>query len=183
MHRAWLFFMQEPGRSPESGFRCFSARLDRSRANFGEARHETDDRDHRRRLAVVLPERVERRLCRQRRWPELFIQHRQGCISSRALRRDPQAMRRKILGELLQRQAVVGGLNRSGESATTGADAPKCVVPAKAGTHNHRPQMRHDRSLQSGLSCSISRIFQSRRQFFNCFSRVIASRDEAKHST
>ena len=40
-----------------------------------------------------------------------------------------------------------------------------------------------DRSLQSGLVSSINRIFQSLCQFFNCFSREIASCGDANSST
>ena len=71
------------------------------------------------------------------------------------------------------------------------------VVPAKAGTHTPCPvgyvwasrtffaaRPRHttrpDRSRHSRFSFSMSRIFQSRFHFFNCFSRVMASMGVAK---
>ena len=137
--------------------------------------HETGDRDCHRSTAGVLHHRHQRGLRHQRRngpncrRPELLIQRSRKCLARRALRGHPKAMRRKIFRQLLRRQAVVG-------------DVSFCVVPAKAGTHNHRAQSRWDRSLQSGLSSSISRIFQSRCQFFNCFSRAIASRGDANVS-
>ena len=113
---------------------------------------------------------------------ELLLQRREISIPRRALRRDPQAVRRKILCELLRRQDAVGDVRRA-PSLPLSSSRPSAQLRTGAGTHNHRLQSRWDRSLQSGLSSSISRVFQSRCRFFNCFSRAMASRGDANVST
>src|SRR6266700_7503892 len=81
------------------------------------AGYEIDDRDSRRCIAAVLHHRHRRGIRRRRqggpecRWPELLIQRSGKCPSRRALRRDPAAVRREILRQLLRRQDALGDVS------------------------------------------------------------------------
>jgi hypothetical protein len=93
------------------------------------------DRDRRRGTSAMLRQHFQRRVCRrqarpQRRRIELRVQRSRKRIPRRPLRRHPPAMRRKILRQLLRDQDVGGDVKF--------ADEKSFVVPAHAGTHNHR---------------------------------------------
>jgi hypothetical protein len=79
--------------------------------------HEIDDRDCYRGALGILHHRHQRGLRRRRqngpncRRLELLIQRSGKCLAGRALRCDPPAVRRKILRQLLWRQALVGDVS------------------------------------------------------------------------
>src|SRR5580700_5854829 len=134
MH-AW-FLCKDRADSPASARGRFGDRMQsaesRYRINRKGPRHETDNRDCRRRTSGVLHHLLKRGVRRrqagpQRRRPELFVQRPGRHLARRALRRDQAAMRRKILRQLLRRQVVVGDVKTAAATAF--------VIPAKAGTY------------------------------------------------
>src|ERR1700681_4027919 len=119
LSKACMVFMQGPGR-----FAALRARRLVVGCNpknpmsryLGGPEHETDHRDRRRRVTAVLHHRVKRGFCRRQlrpehRRPELFVQRPGQRLARGALRRDTKAVRRKVLRELLRRQALVGDVS------------------------------------------------------------------------
>ena len=69
----------------------------------------------------------------ERRRPRLLLQRREKCLARGPLRRDPQAVRRKILRQLLRRQDAVGDV-----SSWRWSKARSCAVPTKISTRARR---------------------------------------------